>query len=120
MAIVSFQAPHLMLVGGGALSEVPSVLKRLEIERPLIVTDGFMVKTGVVPRIVDLLRVAGIQAGIFADTIPDPTVPVVEAGGGGSPGWTPRWAAGHRWWQPHRYRQGDEYPGGGRGGDAEL
>lgn len=80
MAIVSFQSPHLMLIGGGAFAEIPNVLKRLGVARPLIVTDGFMVASGLIPRLVDALMVAGIESVVFAETVPDPTVPVVETG----------------------------------------
>ena len=38
--------PYLMKIGGGAISETSSILKRLEVKRPLIVTDAFLVRVG--------------------------------------------------------------------------
>ena len=38
--------PRLMAVGGGALAELPSMLQRLGLANPLIVTDPFLERSG--------------------------------------------------------------------------
>ena len=47
--------------------------------RPLVVTDGFLVSSGMVDRIVAPLTKAGITARVFPETVPDPTAASVEA-----------------------------------------
>jgi alcohol dehydrogenase class IV len=69
-----------MLVGGGASAEIAGVLQRLGVTRPLIVSDRFMETSGVLGRLAERLSAAGIEHGIFVDTVPDPTSDVVELG----------------------------------------
>ncbi len=76
----SLMTPQLVLMGGGSRRETASVLNRLGLRHPLIVTDTFLVKTGVVGEIEATLRAAGLAVGIFDETVPDPTVEVIEAG----------------------------------------
>jgi alcohol dehydrogenase class IV len=76
----SIVAPRLTIVGGGAVAEVPTVLAKLGLSRPLVVTDPFMVSSGLVRRCLDPLERAGITAELFSETVPDPTDTVVEAG----------------------------------------
>ena len=73
-------SPRLMLVGGGSVAEIASVLGKFALSRPLVVTDPFMVSSGLVQRCLAPLAAAGIVAGVFSDTIPEPTDIVVEAG----------------------------------------
>jgi alcohol dehydrogenase class IV len=73
-------APRLSLIGGGSIAELPSVLRRFGLARPLIVTDPFMVSSGLVRRCLDPLGAAGIAADLFSDTVSDPTDTVVGAG----------------------------------------
>jgi alcohol dehydrogenase class IV len=72
--------PRLMAVGGGALAELPGMLTRLGLAKPLIVTDPFLVTSGHLDRATSHLARAGIQWAVFSDTVSDPTTAVVEAG----------------------------------------
>jgi alcohol dehydrogenase class IV len=72
--------PRLMAVGGGALAELPAILGRLGLARPLIVTDPYLAKSGPLARLTGLLDGAGIAWSVFADTVSDPTTEVIEAG----------------------------------------
>jgi alcohol dehydrogenase class IV len=72
--------PRLMQIGGGALAELPGVLARLGLSRPLIVTDPYIARCGILDRATDLLTGAGVPSDVFADTVPDPTTKVVEVG----------------------------------------
>ncbi|MFX4887714.1 iron-containing alcohol dehydrogenase, partial [Acinetobacter baumannii] len=78
--IASITGPRLMLVGGGALAQAGDVLQRLGCRQPLIVSDRFMERSGVLARLIQALAAAGIEGGLFLDTVPDPTSDVVEAG----------------------------------------
>ena len=72
--------PRLMAVGGGALAELPGILQRLGLTRPLVVTDPFLVRSGHLERATAILDEAGIPWRVFSDTVADPTTAVVEAG----------------------------------------
>ena len=78
--IATITMPRLLYIGGGALAEVPTALARLGAARPLIVTDRLMENSGILARLTDRLDNAGIAWRVFADTVPDPTSVVVEAG----------------------------------------
>jgi alcohol dehydrogenase class IV len=73
-------APRLMLVGGGSVSEIAAVLEKFGLARPLVVTDPFMVSSGLVNRCLDPMATERIKTSVFSDTIPEPTDTVVEAG----------------------------------------
>ena len=78
--IRSIVSPRLIQVGGGSVGQVASVMEKFGLRRPLVVTDPFMVGSGLVRRCLDPLQSAGIHAEVFSDTVPDPTDTVVEAG----------------------------------------
>ncbi len=73
-------SPRYALVGGGSVKDAASVLEKFGLSRPLVVTDPFMVSSGLVRRLLDPLAAAGIMAAVFSDTIPEPTDTVVVAG----------------------------------------
>ena len=98
--IANIAAPRMMLVGGGTVAQVADVLKKFSLTRPLVVSDPFMVSSGMINRVLGPLKAAGLNPGVFSDTIPEPVdtiidngVAVVKAGnydcligfGGGSP-----------------------------------
>jgi alcohol dehydrogenase class IV len=78
--IASITGPRLMLVGGGASAEIGAVLRRLGCARPLVVSDKFMQASGPLERLTDKLKSAGIDHGLFVDTVSDPTSDVIDAG----------------------------------------
>jgi alcohol dehydrogenase class IV len=78
--IVNLVGPRLMAMGGGAVAELPAVLGKLGLTRPLIVTDPMMVSLGLLDRALAPLRAAGIAVSVFDGSVPDPTDTVVLAG----------------------------------------
>lgn len=72
--------PRLMMIGAGASGEVASAMAKIGISRPLIVTDAFVRDSGMLARVTDVLDSAGIAWEAFADTVPDPTTDVLDAG----------------------------------------
>jgi len=73
-------APRMLLVAGGAVKQIAEVLAKFGLSRPLIVSDPFMVKLGLIDRCLAPLGDAGIKADVFSDTIPEPTDTVIETG----------------------------------------
>src|SRR5438105_2459456 len=73
-------APRLMQIGGGALAELPGLLARLGLARPLIVTDPYIASCGILDRVTVLLDQAQIPWAVFSDTVPDPTSAVIDTG----------------------------------------
>ncbi len=78
--LVSLVTPRLILLGGGAVAQVAEVLAQFGLSRPLVVTDPWMVSSGMVERCLKPLRQAGLEPAVFSDTVPDPTDTVVAAG----------------------------------------
>lgn len=78
--IASIATPRLLRIGGGAVSEVADVLGALQVSKPLIVSDPYMVESGKIAAVTEPLDAAGVAYDIFSDTVPDPTTDVVEAG----------------------------------------
>jgi len=76
----TFQAPRIVDIGGGGVAKTAGLLKRLGFAHPLIVSDPFMVSSGLIERLTGPLAEAGIAFGLFSDTIPEPTDTVVELG----------------------------------------
>lgn len=72
--------PRTLLVGGGVLNQLPTVLQELSCQRALLVTDAMMVTLGHANRIQKLLAEHHISCDVFADTIPEPTSASIQAG----------------------------------------
>jgi alcohol dehydrogenase class IV len=72
--------PRLMSIGGGALAELPGLLARLGLARPLIVTDPYIAGCGILDRATALLDKAQVPWAVFADTVPDPTTDAIASG----------------------------------------
>ncbi len=77
--MAAINLPRIIRIGGGALNELPEALAQCGLVRPFVVTDAFLVQSGMVARMIGVLEAAGLSAQVFAETVPDPTVAVVEA-----------------------------------------
>jgi alcohol dehydrogenase class IV len=73
-------SPRVLVVGGGGVAQVADLLSRFSLSRPLVVTDPFIVSSGLAQRVLGPLSEAGITADVFSDTVPDPTDTVVAEG----------------------------------------
>lgn len=72
--------PRIMQLGAGASEAIPNVLSSLGCSRPLLITDKMMVQLGYAGRIQAALAASGLNADIFAETVPEPTVDSIRAG----------------------------------------
>jgi len=84
-----FVSPEIIF-GEGALD----ALDELEGRRALIVTDGPLVKLGLVDKVKAHLAKAGIAARIFAEVEPDPSVQTVRRGTQAAQEYQPDWIVG--------------------------
>lgn len=78
--VATILTPRQIVIGGGALKQSAQVLQALGLSRPLVVSDPLMVKLGKVEALTAVLEAGGLSHGLFADTVPDPTDSVIEAG----------------------------------------
>jgi alcohol dehydrogenase class IV len=76
----TYQVPPTVVVGAGASRTVADHARRLGARRVLLVSDGFLVESGVVAAIEELLAEAGIGVTVFDGVQPDPTDENVRAG----------------------------------------
>ena len=51
MDLITFQAPQIIEIGGGTVAKAAALLARLGLSRPLVVTDPFMVSSGLLNRL---------------------------------------------------------------------
>ena len=65
--------PRAMRVGGGAVAELGGLIRSMGYERPLLVTDAFMVSSGAVEKMLASLSQSGLDTSVFSETVPDPT-----------------------------------------------
>lgn len=72
--------PKLMYIGGGSLNELADCLAKLDVHKPLIITDPFMAQSGKIDDVTAVLDKAGLNHCVFSDTVPEPTTDVIEAG----------------------------------------
>lgn len=71
--------PRIVRARGGALGDLPAAMAQCGLGRALVVTDRFLLETGPVDRLLAILGEAGMAATVYADTVSDPTVAVVDA-----------------------------------------
>lgn len=77
---ISIVAPRLTLVGAGSVRELPDLLGKLGLSRPLVVSDPFLVSSGMIGNVLDPLAASGIAAAVFSDTVPEPIDTVIDTG----------------------------------------
>ncbi|NNC14583.1 iron-containing alcohol dehydrogenase [Corallococcus exiguus] len=72
--------PTRIVFGAGALQKLPAHAARLNMKRPLLVTDAGVVKAGLAARVADVLKGAGLECAVFDRVEPNPTERDVFAG----------------------------------------
>jgi len=78
--VSNFYIPTKIVKGMGALEHIGTEAKALKASKALIVTGKNLAKIGYANNIHDLLKSTGIEAEIFDEVMPDPTVKLVEKG----------------------------------------
>ena len=78
--MAAIHLPRTIRIGGGVLNALPDVLAAAGLTRPLIVTDAWMVSSGLLERTETLLAGAGLAVRSFTGVVPDPTVTSIDQG----------------------------------------
>jgi alcohol dehydrogenase class IV len=73
-ATIELHLPQDLLIGGGTSDDLPEHVARIGIERPLVVSDSFLLERGPAGPLVKRLRDAGLDVEVFGDVQPDPTL----------------------------------------------
>lgn len=77
--IANINLPRILRAGAGASGELAATLSQLNLARPLLVTDPYMVECGYCARLEEALALAGVDFGLFSECVPDPTTDSVYA-----------------------------------------
>ncbi|HVC89679.1 MAG TPA: iron-containing alcohol dehydrogenase [Acidobacteriaceae bacterium] len=72
--------PTRILFGPGLIRELPEACKKLNIKRPLLVTDVGLKDHPITLRALEINKAAGLETAVFADIKPNPTGTNVENG----------------------------------------
>ena len=74
--------PRILQIGAKASQEVGNILRGLNYNNPIIITDNMMVKLGYTKTIQENIKLSGINSDVdvFKDTIPEPTVESIQLG----------------------------------------
>jgi alcohol dehydrogenase class IV len=72
--LASFNIPATVILGAGASKEIANQVIRLHGQRVLLVTDAYLMRSGVAEVVVHRLRAAGIETAVYTGVQPDPTV----------------------------------------------
>jgi alcohol dehydrogenase class IV len=71
---IELHLPQDLLIGGGTSDDLPEHVARIGIERPLVVSDRFLLDEGPAGPLVERLGGAGLAVEVFGDVQPDPTL----------------------------------------------
>ena len=77
-ATIELHLPQDLLIGGGASDDLAEHVARIGIERPLVVSDRFLLDKGPAGPLVERLKAGGASVAVFGEVQPDPTLDNVE------------------------------------------
>jgi alcohol dehydrogenase len=72
-AVHAFECPTLVRFGRGAADEVGEQARALGLARVVLVSDPGVAGAGIVDRVAETLRAAGVHVAVYAETEPNPT-----------------------------------------------
>jgi alcohol dehydrogenase class IV len=72
--------PRELIVGGGSVKELPDLMLRLGLGRPLIVTDAHLIEIGKLALVTDMLDKAGTPWAVFSAIAGEPDTDTIDAG----------------------------------------
>ena len=76
--LLDFRMSGRLILGVGAVEELPGVLRQLGAARPLLVTDAGLTGAGLCDRVASGLASAGFACTVFDGVEPDPAIGIVD------------------------------------------
>ena len=77
--LLQFQMSKKLVMGNGAISQLPAIIDKMRCEKPLIVTDKGIINAGIDRKLTNVLDKAGIRYGIFKEVESDPKIEIAYA-----------------------------------------
>lgn len=75
-----FYVPSINIMGKGCLQEMGPYIQELNLKKALVVTDKFLMKSGIAGKLLTVLDEAGIEYAIYDEVKPNPTCKNVHDG----------------------------------------
>lgn len=72
--LLTFQMSNKVVLGRGAVSELPALVRRLQGSRVFVITDEGIVRAGVADRVLQSLKSAGVEHKLCSKAKPDPSI----------------------------------------------
>jgi len=72
--------PSINLIGAGCLNDLGATVKDLGFKKAFIVTDNFLMGSGVASKVLKVLEEAGIDYEVYSEVVPNPTCKNVHDG----------------------------------------
>ncbi|AWV34196.1 iron-containing alcohol dehydrogenase [Paenibacillus sp. FSL H7-0716] len=75
-----YYVPSINIMGKGCLQEIGPYIQELKLKKALVVTDKFLMKSGIAGKLLAVLEEAGIEYAIYDEVKPNPTCKNVHDG----------------------------------------
>ncbi|UQZ37234.1 lactaldehyde reductase [Paenibacillus sp. PK3_47] len=75
-----YYVPSINIMGKGCLKEIGPYIQELNLKKPLVVTDKFLMKSGIAGKLLAVLDEAGIEYAVYDEVKPNPTCKNVHDG----------------------------------------
>ena len=75
-----YYVPSINIMGKGCLKEIGPYIQELKLKKALVVTDKFLIKSGIAGKLLTVLDEAGIEYAIYDEVKPNPTCKNVHDG----------------------------------------
>ena len=78
--MATYFVPSINLIGAGCLNDLGGTVKDLGFKKAFVVTDNFLMGSGVADKVLKVLEEAGISYEVYSDVVPNPTCKNVHDG----------------------------------------
>lgn len=78
--MATYFVPSINLIGAGCLNDLGGTIKDLGFKKAFVVTDNFLMGSGVASKVLKVLEEAGISYEVYSDVVPNPTCKNVHDG----------------------------------------
>ena len=75
--IMPWRVPEL-ITGAGSIKKLPAFIMEKGIKSVLVVTDGMLMKLGLVPPMLEEMDKIGLKYAVYSEVVPNPTIDNIE------------------------------------------